>query len=397
MTLSFYSLFSLSIAIFSMYFGAGNLIYPLIVGRDSGIFLPLGFFGFFLSGILIPLTGLVAMVLFEGDYIAFFQRLGKNVGNFFIFCCMAIMGPLIVMPRIITLSHIMISPMLSGTFLHEINYVTSALFALIFLAITFFSTYKERKIVDLLGIVVGPLLLFTLFIIILRGIIFSSGEIITPEISPSIIFLRSLFLGYGTLDLLGSLFFSSAISVLLQKTYTNITLKERAFYTLISGLVAVIILALVYVGLSIIGSLHGVNFMNLHAGDLFREISLHIMGTSGSLIVAIAVCMACLSTAIAIAVSVAEYIKKTLFKEKISYKISLFLALISCVPLSIFGLEIILHIASGPLLYIGYPTLITVTLCNILYKLYGIKTIKLPVFSVFFATTILYMLLYFFF
>lgn len=397
MTLSFYSLFSLSVAIFSMYFGAGNLIYPLIVGRDSGSFLPLGFFSFFLSGILIPLTGLIAMVLFEGDYVAFFQRLGRNVGNFFIFCCMAIMGPLIVMPRIITLSHIMISPMLFGTFLYDINYVTSTLFALIFLSITFFSTYKERRVVDLLGVVVGPLLLFTLIIIIVRGILFSAQPVITPDLPAYIIFLRSLFLGYGTLDLLGSIFFSSAIGILLQKSYPHITLKERAFYTLISGLIAVLILALVYVGLSIIGMLHGSHFFNLHAGDLFRELSLHIMGTKGSLIVALAVSMACLSTAIAIAVSVAEYTQKTLFKEKMCYKTSLFVVLFSCLPLSIFGLETILALANGPLLYIGYPTLITVTFCNILYKLYNMKSIKVPVFSVFFVASILYVLLYFFF
>jgi len=397
MKLPFYSLLSLSVAIFSMYFGAGNLIYPLIVGRDSGVFLPVGFFGFFLSGILIPLTGLIAMVLFEGNYVAFFQRLGTKVGNFFIFCCMLIMGPLIVMPRIITLSHIMISPLLSGTFLYEINYITSTIFALIFLTITYFSTYKERRVVDLLGIVVGPLLLLTLIIIILRGIFLFHEPIITPDLPLSIIFLRSLFLGYGTLDLLGSIFFSSAIGVLLQKTYAQISLKERAFYTLISGLVAVIILALTYVGLSIIGMLHGSHFFNLHAGDLFREISLHIMGTQGSLIVALAVCMACLSTAIAIAISVAEYTQKTLFQEKIRHKTSLFFVLISCLPLSIFGLETILALANGPLLYIGYPTLITVTICNILYKLHGVQIIKQPVCFVFSCSTILYILLYFFF
>jgi len=393
MNFSLYSFFSVVIAIFSMYFGAGNLIYPLIVGRDSGVLLPIGFIGFLISGVLIPLAGLVAMVLFDGDYVSFFQRLGKNVGNLLIFFCILILGPVIVMPRIITLSHIMIAPMFGGSMFGSINYCSSLCFAILFLTITFFATYKESKIVDILGIVVGPLLLITLIIIIVKGIFTQSHDVITPLASRVAVFLKSFLLGYGTLDLLASLFFSSAIGTLLQKSYPSISTKERIWYVVVCGSLGVLMLAIVYLGLSIIGMLHGAALRDAGGGDLFRDLALNVLGHGGSFVVGVSVCMACISTAIAIVVVVAEYIEQVIFAHKLSYFYCLLITLVSCIPLSIIGLDQVLSIAAGPILYVGYPVLIMLTFCNILYKTIQFRPVKLPVGCVFVISTILYVVI----
>src|SRR5580692_3107817 len=100
-------LLSISLAIFCMLFGAGNLIYPLSVGRLAGSLAVFGIIGFFITAILLPLAGLVSMILFDGNYKAFFYRLGKAPGAFLIFVSMLIIGPIIVIPRCITLSHTM--------------------------------------------------------------------------------------------------------------------------------------------------------------------------------------------------------------------------------------------------------------------------------------------------
>jgi branched-chain amino acid:cation transporter, LIVCS family len=388
---SFYSFFSIAIAIFSMYFGAGNLIYPLAIGRDSGTLLPIGFFGFFLSGICIPVFGLVAMVLFDGNYNLFFHRLGTKIGNFFIFCCMLVIGPVIAIPRIVSLSHIMLSPLFKTALLNEITHTSSFLFAILFLSITFFATYQEKRIVNLLGMVVGPILLGSLCIIVIQGLRLCPTVIAaTPTISPSDLFIKTFLLGYGTLDLIASIFFSSAIGLLLQKMYPSISTKEKVWYVIFCGGTGIFLLAIVYLGLSLIGMLHGGNLLLCNAGDLFRSVTLFLLGTTGSFMVGISVFFACISTVIALAVILAEYTKAVVCNNQVSYTTALLLVLASSIPLSIFGLETVLSLAAGPLLYIGYPTLITLTICNILYKTINFKPVKIPVLFVFLASAYLY-------
>src|SRR5439155_12268350 len=154
--------FVIGLAIFSMLFGAGNLIYPLLVGIQSGKLTPIGMFGFLLTATLLPLLGLIAMILFDGNYRAFFHRIGHVPGEFLICISMLIIGPGICIPRITTLSHIMVAPFLPIPLLQEFTPFSSFVFALIFLSITFFATYKESRIIDLLGKVISPLLLLSL-------------------------------------------------------------------------------------------------------------------------------------------------------------------------------------------------------------------------------------------
>ena len=98
------------LAIFSMFFGAGNLMYPLEVGMESGSQIAWGLLGFLLTAACLPVLGLFAMILFDGDYKAFFNRLGSTTGSIIVFLSLLIIGPLIAIPRIITLSHTMIAP-----------------------------------------------------------------------------------------------------------------------------------------------------------------------------------------------------------------------------------------------------------------------------------------------
>src|SRR5690348_5058013 len=86
-------LISLSLAIFCLLFGAGNLIYPLSVGRSAGGLTIFGMVGFFITAIFLPLAGLIAMILFNGNYNDFFYRLGKIPGSLLIFLSMLIIGP----------------------------------------------------------------------------------------------------------------------------------------------------------------------------------------------------------------------------------------------------------------------------------------------------------------
>jgi branched-chain amino acid:cation transporter, LIVCS family len=378
------------LAIFSMLFGAGNLIYPLMVGVSSGSSVLLGMTSFFITAVFLPVLGLIAMILFDGDYEAFFARLGTTVGKLFIFICMIIIGPGLVIPRIVTLSHLMTAPFLPG-FLQEITLLSSCAFSVLFLGITFLCTYKENKIVDLLGNIISPLLLVSLAIIIIKGL-WIGGTAVVTTIPARMIITKNLLRGYETLDLLGAIFFASIILVILQRTLPAQldTKKNRVLIGLQSGMLGVSLLALVYLGMGYLGAYFGQDLAVNGGGEIFRIISWRILGDKGAFVIAMAVLMACLSTAIGLAGVTGEYLQKETFAHTISYIQALVLTLVLSIPLSTFGLDHVLRLTAGPITYIGYPVIIALTLCNIAYKFYGFKPVKLPVLITFMVACISY-------
>jgi LIVCS family branched-chain amino acid:cation transporter len=371
-------LLSISLAIFCMLFGAGNLIYPLTVGKIAGNLSSFGLIGFFITAIFLPLAGLVSMILFDGNYKSFFHRLGKPIGEVIIFICMLIIGPIIVIPRCITLSHTMITPFIPMKFLQEINPLSSLVFCILFLSITFLATYRRSRIVAILGNVIAPILLASITLIIGKGLATAETSITTTT-TPLTIFKTGFMMGYQTLDLLGTLFFASIIiSILKKTTHKKDNLHALALYGFKAGLIGLSLLGCVYIGMSMLGAFHSHSFMSVDSGELFRLISFSILGTYGAAIISISVLLACISTVIGLGAVVAEYLKVTIFHNAITYVQALLITFLSCIPLSIFGLKYVLAITGGPIVYIGYPLLITLTFCNIAYKLWGFEPVKAP-------------------
>jgi len=365
------------LAIFSMFFGAGNLIFPLKVGLISGEANLFGISGFMLTGVLLPLLGLIAIILYDGNYKNFFNTLGRIPGSIVAGLCLFIIGPLIAMPRIVTLSHIMVSP-----FLHNIGLLP---FSLLFLTIIFLGTYKENKLIDLLGYFVSPALLVSLIAIIVKGFYLPAGSVAASPQDMMHIFTHGLKIGYNTLDLLGAIFFSAIVITILKRDASHEGAgkkKHLALLALKAGSIGVSLLALVYLGMSYLGVYHGYGLNNLNEGELFSVISFRILGQQQAIIIAIAVLMACYSTIVALAAVFAEYLKKTLLLNMVSYPVALILTLTITGILSNMGLSGILQF-SAPIIIVGYPVLIALTLANVCHKWFGLSTllIKVIVFS----------------
>lgn len=370
---------TVGLAVFSMFFGAGNLIYPLMVGLESGCYTGIGMAGFLLTSTCLPLMGLIAMILFDGNYETFFGRLGSTAGKLMIFICMLIIGPCLAIPRIVTLSHTMIAPFIPWSFLQSINPQSSFVFALIFLSITFLMTYRENRIVALLGNFISPLLLIALAAIIVKGIITAQNPL-ACTITPLQAFMNSFIRGYETLDLLGGIFFSSIVIHILKNTVGGMVgynKNKLAMIGLKAGTLGVSLLALVYVGMGMLSMYHGHNLQQ--SGNLFRILAFAVLGMHGTIIIATAVLFACLSTSIALSAVVGEYFQITIFDKKIDYIPSLMIVLLSSIPLSTFGLDYVLALTAGPITYIGYPVLIALTFCNLGHKLFNFHWVKLPV------------------
>ena len=380
---------SIGLAIFSMLFGAGNLICPLQVGMECGDVTLYGLAGFMLTAVCLQIAGLIGILLFDGNYKSFFYRLGTFPGGLILFTSMMMIGPVLAIPRTVALSHIMLAPFLPG-FLQQVTTGSSFVFAILFFGLTFLATFRQNKIVTILGNIISPLLLVSLLIIIASGL--WNADAMTPcNYNALEAFKVNFIRGYETLDLISAIFFATIVLSLLKRTIgSDYNPRVIATIGLQSGMVGIFLLGIIYIGLIALGAYYGLGIGSVNAGELLRYIAFRVLGLYGAFLVGVAVLMACLSTAIALSAVVAEYVERTLFRKHISFFMALVMVLIASIPLATFGLDKVLALTARPILYIGYPVLITLTMCNIAYKVRDFKFVKIPVLIAFIAALISY-------
>lgn len=375
------------LALFSMFFGAGDLIWPLILGGHSGNQNFYAMAGLLITGVSLPLLGLISMMLFQGNYRAFFGRIGRIPSLFLIFVVQLILGPVGSIPRLMTLSYATLKPY----FYEEL---TLLMFSIIAGILVLGFAVRPQKIVDILGIVLTPLLLICL------GAILVAGYINHPE--PQIVnftsnaaFSKGLNVGYNTLDLIASFLFAPLV---LSHFTTNVDLndlhtRKNVFKKMLkASLLAAGLLSLMYIGLTYIASYYTPLLDGEHQPEeRLSVIALYLLGPYGAFVARMAVAMACLTTAIPLISIFANYIREDLLKEKIGPTIPLLLTLVISIALANLGFMGIANMLS-PVLQILCPGLIVLSLLNIFHKLYDTRVPRLPVFATFALSAINYIL-----
>ena len=361
-----------ALAIFSMFFGAGNLYLPLATGVASGQNFWWGLGGFISTAVLLPLIGLITIILFNGDYEAFFNRVGRAGGFLLILFCMFIIGPLVAMPRIVTLTHGFLTPFMPP--------ISLPIFSALFCGLTFLAIYKESKVMNILAYIISPALLISLGIIIIKGILSPSAfELV--ESSTTTTLCAQAKAGYLTLDLLGAIFFGFLTLTLLKKSFDgddDYSLKKLALIAMKAGFIAMPVIGVLYVGIAFLGAFHGQGFTELNAAQRFIAVCIKVMGAHGGFVIAAAASLACYSTLMALAVVLAEFIEDKVTGHRLSYIKSLILVLTATGIISCYGLTTIMN---SSMIYIEtlYPAVIALTLCNLAYKLFGFRFVKIPV------------------
>lgn len=370
-------------AMFSMFFGAGNVVFPLAVGQAAKSQNIFAILGLLITAVGVPFMGLIAMTLYDGDYKRFFERIGKVPGFLIALVIMGLIGPFGAIPRCIALSY--------ATTQLFFPSLSLPLFSLISCAIIFLCTIKRTSILDILGYVLTPLLLISLAVIVIKGLIMRPPLPVSYE--PSLnVFLQGLKEGYQTMDLLGAFFFSSVIVVCLKKSMnvnepTNI--KQLVRMTLQASVIGASLLALIYVGFSFVAAYHSENLGVISQDILLGTIAFNILGPQLGLVACIAVALACLTTAIALSTVSAEYIHHDLTNNKINYATSLIITLIISYYVSTLNFTGIVS-RLAPILEVIYPSLIALSILNILYKLFRFEPVKPIVFTIFIVSLLAY-------
>lgn len=375
---------STGFAMFVMFFGAGNIVFPLALGQfaqDKNFF---SVIGLLITAVIVPFIGLLGMLLYEGDYNKFFQRIGKVPGFILTLLILGLIGPLAGIPRCITISYSTLESF-SFPLFSRLNLPT---FSLLSCLVIFLFTFRPNRLLSLLGYVLTPALLLSL------TFLFVKGFWMKPDAAHSTFtawegFSRGLLEGYNTMDLLAAFFFSSVVILCLRKRQFNdgIPLREnRRLLSVVlwsSGLAA-FLLASVYIGFSYLAAGYSQELEGISGHQILGALALQVLGPQAGLITGLTVSFACLTTEIALTAVFAGFIHKVFFREKISYVYSVLITLFVGFFISTLNFNGISAFLV-PILQIFYPALIVLALMCILHKVFNVQNVK----RIFYSTVFL--------
>jgi len=355
-------IFLYGFSIFSMFFGSGNLVFPLMVGVNNADNWFAGFLGFFLTGIILPFLGLFVIKLHQGNYTSFFAEAGSIAKIIIPLFTLSLLGSFGVIPRCITVAH-------GG--LEFLSYDISLLaFSIIFCTSCFIICLNDKWMFTILGKFLTPILLLLLVILITVGV-YNAQELEENSAFFSNNLLDGFFRGYATMDLFAAFFFSSLIfkqiEALVDKTEGKSIIKVALGPSIFgAGLLGVIYLGFVY-----LGSHYGFLAENLPAELILPAIANHVLGTKGALIIAIIIIFSCLTTAVALNSIYARYLCSFKMIGENRFPIILLATTTLAFAISLLdfnGIALMLE----PLLDISYPGLIVLTILSICTKRFKI-------------------------
>lgn len=270
-------------AIFSMFFGSGNLVYPLIVGAEYYSNITLVSIGFLLTAVGVPFLGLLALVRYQGSIEEFFKPLGYVGYRAITIFLLSIAGPFGAIPRNIAVAH--------GSIYQALPDVSLFAFSLCFcLALAIF-TWQKQYVVSWIAYLMTPFKLGGLLALTIFGVYSLPPIQWAAETSNN--FWPGLKEGYQTMDLIASFFFSSAIYTYLQRKSSE-NLGARAFG---ASIVGACMLVSVYFGFILL-SAKGIDFLAGQSPQNFLSIlSKVVFGQGGAYFTGFVVTVACLTTA----------------------------------------------------------------------------------------------------
>lgn len=347
--------FIIGFALFAMFFGAGNLIFPTFLGNTVGNqFFP-ALTGFLLTGVGLPLLGILACFRANGSYEFMAQRVSPLFAKVSATVLILAIGPVIAIPRTA-----------STTF--ELGIITlfpaadSLTTVIVFFTVCLFFVLKPTSIVNTIGKFLTPGLLIVLILIIVKGIFVPIGDIVPLEAKG--VFALSFREGYQTMDALAATIFGSIILLSAQaKGYKD--RKSMARVISLSGIVAALGLTVIYGGLMYLGTqtsgLEGVRFTRI---QLVMYIIQSVFGSFGAVFLSISAILACLTTAVALLTASASFFTH-LFKERIPYPVHAIILTIVSILMATHDVDSIVSLAV-PALDGIYPVAIALILLTIM-------------------------------
>lgn len=351
-------LFVIGFALFAMFFGAGNLIFPPYLGLISGSHWWVGFLGFTITDAGLGLLAIIALSKYDGNLNILASRVNKTFAIIISTAIILCIGPFLATPRTAATTYeIGILPIFGES-------VNRYLFSIIFFIIAFLLSVRPSKVVDIVGKFLTPSLLVCMTVLIIKGIVSPIGEIANTAMIDNVL-EKGITDGYQTMDAIaGCMFALVVLNAVKTRNYSSQSLEIKA--TIYSGIIAAVCLAFIYGGLLYLGaqtSSLGIYDVNTDNTQLLVDITNKVLGGTGVYILAIITALACLTTAIGL-ISAAGNFFSDMSKGKVSYELVVVLCSIVSCAISMLGVSQIIKI-SAPILQILYPCAMTIVLIGL--------------------------------
>lgn len=349
--------------LFGLFFGAGNLIFPVHMGQEAGANVWPAIIGFLITGIGLPFLGIIAIgISGENGLFDLASRVHKGYGYFFTVALYLVIGPFFAMPRLAATSfEIGLTPFVA----ESQKTLFLAIFSILFFALSWWFSRNPSKLLDYVGKFLNPLFLALLAILIVMSFVKPIANIHDITVLGKYrdhAFFTGFQNGYNTLDVLASL----AFGIIVVNTLKNKGVTKKSTITadtFKSGAVSVLLMGIIYSFLSLMGTMSMGKFdLSENGGIALTQIAHYYLGTGGSIILALIVVVACLKTTIGLTTAFSETFAE-LFPG-LSY--STLIAGVSIIPCIIANVGLTSIISySTPVLMFLYPLAIILVLLGV--------------------------------
>ena len=338
-------------ALFAIFFGAGNLIFPPYLGVTAGGNWGIATIAFLISDPLLSIIAVMVVAALGGSALNVGRRVHPLFASALAAICVLLIGPIFAVPR-------------TGASTHEIfvqSYFPNApqwITSLVFFGIVLWITYKENSVMDAIGKYLTPILLLILFLIFVGAVLQPNASFAATDRTG--LFAQGFKEGYQTMDVLGAPLLAGVVMKdITRRGYLNKKDQFRMMFGV--GIVAFILLALVYSTLAYSGaSMSTVIDSTAQRAAMLTTIVKNLLGSWGQLAMGLAVCFACLTTAIGLTTTCGQYFEEV-SKGKISYKKTILVTVAVEFIISLVGVDSLINLAVPVLTFI-FPIMIALFL-----------------------------------
>ena len=356
---------TISFMLFSLFFGAGNLIFPPFLGQNAGSATVPAIIGFLLTAVVLPVLGVVVVAQFDGlDQLA--NQAGRRFSSVFTVLIYLSIGPGLGIPRAASVPFEMaVAPYLSADASATLWMVA---YSLVFFLIAFWLCLNPGKLVKRIGNFLTPSLLTLLCFLFFSFLFNGQTSVAAPQsLYENLPFLQGFSDGYQTMDTIAALNFGLVIATTLG-SFGLTEKKDTIRYTVFAGIFAGSILTAVYLMLTYMGMCSsGVYAIQENGAWTLRCIVYQLFGNPGAILLATIFTLACLTTCVGLINSISQYFS-TLF-PKVSYHRWVCIIVVFSFLICNLGLNAILSI-SIPVLNAIYPVSIMLILLGLSHKLW---------------------------
>lgn len=355
--------------LFGLFFGAGNLIFPIHLGQMAGANWGMATFGFLVTAVLLPLLAVLAI---SASHAKGVYDIGIPLGPKFALAFMVLihltLGPLFATPRTASISFsVGLAPILPQKY----SQISLLLFSAVFFILAFIISYKQSSILESIGKILNPLFLVLLFFIFLLAAISPMGAAKQQSVTPAyqtMPFFNGFLQGYNTMDALAGLAFGYTI-VSAVKQLGKTSAKSNAKVTAKAGVLATSAIGIIYICLIWLGATTLNHFkIAPEGGTTFNQIVTYYLGDFGHALLATLVTLTCLTTAVGLLAAFAQDFHRSF--NKISYHTWLLIMTVASFITANFGLDTIIS-WSTPMLMFLYPIAIVLIILSITGPLFN--------------------------